>query len=972
MSPALAEQTLAVATSNMFGALGGLTVNDDTNALENSVEHMSSHDIPQTARPSRPSRPGKRQRQALRDGERSPRNEKEAAYAASLTGSGSSYRSFRQRSRSPDNRRPPPQRRSRSPPGRFSERPPQSASFHKVTDTAPPIRGLAAPPHHLRHIAQEVDLALDPDSSQNGGKDHASPTTRQYHSLGRRQERSTDQHASAPLQSSRPVRSPPRQRRTSPVRQASSNNERIRDELRQVPSPSTAEPVIEASVGAQVGQTPLINDDGSTFGNFDELPNVASLPGPSKQLGGLQGLAQAGSLSLLDDMVIVEALQERNDQTANNIKLLLAMAERQDLCITGRDLFREDVLRLCYIEGRTQQSWYSSSIVDAFLGIAEYQSPNDTLIDRDIGLFLEAGDDQIAAMIKEVEEHGKSALGCPFADLEERPQSALMLLIMSSCCRHDNRVDRPAKDDVNFSSRLSPKNAAVVRVSTQTSSTPAYYILFHLTVGEMQGDQRTVAPLARLWLLARINSLHSHQAQLDVNPDELKSLPDLTDLTDPNSPQTPSDNDPKPSTTSKPNTMRVLISGAGVAGPTLAFFLAKTGSRITVAEKASALLPHGQNVDVTGSAVTVVKKMGLFDELKRHHTKEKGTQLIDPRGRPFAPFPVREGAITSFTSEFEILRGDMARIVWGASRAQTNVEYVFGTTVQKVLENSDAGVKVQMSDGAVREFDLLVAADGQWSKIREQCFRPESVEVVDKGMYVVYFTVPRLEEDNDWWNVFFGLQSRIITLRPDPYGTTRAMFTIMPRSEAQKSAWQSDLRAGRQKQEELVRQEFADAGWQAERLLDAMSKAPDFYFQAVQQIRMDKWSNNRVVCLGDTAFAPTPLTGMGTSLALIGGYMLAGELAKVQAGEHPKTALEAYESKLRPFVEQTQRIPGVLPGVAHPDTVWKRWLLQTAISTMARAANLPWFVRLVGGDQTAEQNTEGFTLPQYEDLDRVI
>lgn len=418
--------------------------------------------------------------------------------------------------------------------------------------------------------------------------------------------------------------------------------------------------------------------------------------------------------------------------------------------------------------------------------------------------------------------------------------------------------------------------------------------------------------------------------------------------------------------------MRVLISGAGVAGPTLVYFLAKTGARITVVEKAPALLPHGQNVDITGSAVTVIKKMGLLNEVKRYHTKEKGTQLIDSNGRPFAPFPVKEGSITSFTSEFEILRGDLAKILYEASKPLPGVEYIFGTTIQKVLENNEAGVKVELSNGTVQDYDLLVAADGQWSKVRKQCFAKESLTVVDKNMYAVYFTVPKLQGDNDWWNVYFGLHSRIITLRPDPHGTVRAMFTIMPRSEAQKAAWQNASRAGRQKQEELVRQEFADAGWHAERLLGAMSKAPDFYFQAIQQIKMDAWDANRVVCLGDTAYAPTPLTGMGTSLALLGGYILAGELAKLQVGEHPKTALEAYEKAFRGFVEETQQVPSILPSMVHPDTAWKRWLLQTAMSTLSKAATVPWIVRLTGGDKTTEQHDDGFKLPQYESLDQTL
>jgi 2-polyprenyl-6-methoxyphenol hydroxylase-like FAD-dependent oxidoreductase len=418
--------------------------------------------------------------------------------------------------------------------------------------------------------------------------------------------------------------------------------------------------------------------------------------------------------------------------------------------------------------------------------------------------------------------------------------------------------------------------------------------------------------------------------------------------------------------------MRVLISGAGVAGPALAYFLAKAGARITLVEKAPALLPHGQNVDITGSAVAVIKKMGLLDEVKRYHTKEKGTQLIDSSGQAFAPFPVKEGSIASPTSEFEILRGDMAKVLYEASKTHPNVSYIFDTTIKQVLSNSSSSVQVELSNGVVQEFDLLVAADGQWSKVRKQCFLPESVTVVDKNMYAVYFTVPRLEEDNDWWNVYFGLQSRIITLRPDPHGTIRAMFTIMPRNETQKAAWQDASRAGRQKQEELVKSEFANAGWQAQRLLDAMTKAPDFYFQAIQQIKMDKWSSERVVCLGDTAFAPTPLTGMGTSLAILGGYMLAGELAKLKDGEHPKEALEAYEEAFRPFVEQTQEVPGIVPGVAHPDVAWKRWLLQTALSMLSKAAGTPWLVNMLGAAKSAEENDDGFKLPQYGSLDQVL
>ncbi|KAL9104722.1 MAG: hypothetical protein Q9187_008867, partial [Circinaria calcarea] len=362
--------------------------------------------------------------------------------------------------------------------------------------------------------------------------------------------------------------------------------------------------------------------------------------------------------------------------------------------------------------------------------------------------------------------------------------------------------------------------------------------------------------------------------------------------------------------------------GAGIAGPTLAWFLAKAGARITLVEKSRFLLPHGQNIDIRGSAITAIKKMGLLDQIRRFNTTEKGTQFINPKGRPFAPLPL-EGSSASFTSEFEILRGDLAKVLNEATKDHPNVNYLLGTTIKKVVSNDENSVKVELSDGEVQEFDLLVAADGQWSNVRKQCFPPESVNVVDKGMYVVYWTVPRLPSDNDWWNIYHALKSRMIHLRPDPHCTMRAMFTHMPCNDAQKKAWLEASKSDRRTQEELLKREFADAGWQAQRLLGAMDQAPDFYFQVIQQIKMSKWSNSRVVCLGDAAFCPTLLTGMGTSLAITGAYVLAGELSKLDGGENPSKALEAYESIFRPFVEEIQKIPFFIPAVVHPETAWK-------------------------------------------------
>lgn len=408
--------------------------------------------------------------------------------------------------------------------------------------------------------------------------------------------------------------------------------------------------------------------------------------------------------------------------------------------------------------------------------------------------------------------------------------------------------------------------------------------------------------------------------------------------------------------------MRVLISGAGIAGPTLAWFLAKTSARITVLEKSNGLRSEGHNIDLDGSAITIVNKMGVLDEIKRLNTTEVGTRILGPDGIPIASFPFKKGSSIDPTSEYEILRGDLATILYDASKDRPNVQYVFGTTVDKVLRNDMDVVKVRLSNGEVHEFDLLVAADGQWSRLRKWCFPPESIQVVDKDMYVVYCTIPRLPEDTNWWNCYIGLGRRDITLRPDPHGTIRAMFTKMPCDDAQRKAWQEAIRGDRETQRKLIRDTYADAGWLAQRILNAMDKSPDFYLQAVQQIRMSKWSSGRVVCLGDAAFAPTPISGMGTTSAIHAAYMLAGELSELTEGEHPARALGAYETALRPTIEKIQNMPD-FPSVVHPRTAWHRWLLQSTMWAVAHVVQTSFVA-----SRFLQSREDHFPMPEYPKL----
>ncbi|KAJ9476954.1 FAD_binding_3 domain-containing protein [Pseudozyma hubeiensis] len=391
--------------------------------------------------------------------------------------------------------------------------------------------------------------------------------------------------------------------------------------------------------------------------------------------------------------------------------------------------------------------------------------------------------------------------------------------------------------------------------------------------------------------------------------------------------------------------MRVLISGAGIAGPTLAHFLSRAGSRITVVEKAPSMLAQGQNIDVHGTALNVINKMNLLEEVRKHNTTEKGFCLMDRHGRPFARMPVN-GSAGSPTSEFEILRGDLADVIYRAVEKLDNVEFRFGTTVSKVLENGADKVRVELSSGVEEEYDILVAADGQWSRLRKEVFGEEAVTVRDMNCFVIYATIPRTEQDSDYWEVFAELNRRGIQTRPDNHGTTRACLTIMPRTNQQKQSWFAAARShDRKLQMDVLRSEFRDAGWKTRRILDGMETADDLYFQAIQQIRMDKWHKNRVICLGDTAYAPTPFTGMGTSLAINGAYLLAGHLSKLAPNHHPSTAFEEYETQFRPFVKEIQDVPSFIPGIAHPTHEWQRWLFQSFLAAVAFVVTRPWIAR---------------------------
>ncbi|MCW0212299.1 MAG: FAD-dependent monooxygenase [Pseudonocardia sp.] len=357
-------------------------------------------------------------------------------------------------------------------------------------------------------------------------------------------------------------------------------------------------------------------------------------------------------------------------------------------------------------------------------------------------------------------------------------------------------------------------------------------------------------------------------------------------------------------TITRPQT--VLISGAGIAGPTLAFWLHRHGFAPTVVELAPGIRPGGQTVDLRGAGRTVVERMGLMPEARRRCMDQRGIAYVDGGGRHVAEMTVEAFGGDGIVSELEILRGDLCSMLYDATA--DDVEYLFGLRVTELREGAD-GVAVTFSDGGTRTFDLVVGADGPHSGIRRLAFGPEERFVTPVGGYTAWFTAPDHVGLDGWYAMYNEPGGLVASMRPDSTpGRAKAglSFTSAPLEYDRR-----DIEAQRR----MIAERFAGVGWEAPALVAAAGTAEDFYLDAILQIHMPSWSTGRVALVGDAGYCPCPLTGMGTSLGLVGAYVLAGELAAAR-GDHTR-AFAAYEGRMRPYVAQGQELPpGGIKGYA--------------------------------------------------------
>ena len=342
--------------------------------------------------------------------------------------------------------------------------------------------------------------------------------------------------------------------------------------------------------------------------------------------------------------------------------------------------------------------------------------------------------------------------------------------------------------------------------------------------------------------------------------------------------------------------IRVLVSGASIAGPALAHWLHRRGADVTVVEQAPALRPGGQAVDARGVAKEVIRRMGLDAEVRAACTDTAGAYTVDADGNVLETFRADDHDGDGYISEIEILRGDFSQVLYDDTR--DGVEYVFGDRIAELTQDAD-GIDVTFASGDQRRFELVIGADGLHSALRAMVFGPREQFVRHLGLVLAFYTVPN-EFGLDGWMLDYQEAGRWAGLRPLKDADSAIAMLSFPAPE-----FDIDYR-DIEGQKALLREQMAGFGWETPRILAHLDDTPDFYLDQVAQVVMDNWHTGRVGLLGDAAFSASPMSGAGTGLALVGAYMLAGELSAADWG--PEAGFAGYRERMSDYVAANQEI----------------------------------------------------------------
>jgi 2-polyprenyl-6-methoxyphenol hydroxylase-like FAD-dependent oxidoreductase len=401
-------------------------------------------------------------------------------------------------------------------------------------------------------------------------------------------------------------------------------------------------------------------------------------------------------------------------------------------------------------------------------------------------------------------------------------------------------------------------------------------------------------------------------------------------------------------TRAQKNARSVLISGASIAGPTLAYWLDRHGFDVTVVERASAVRSGGYPIDIRGTAIDVVERMQVLPAVQAAHIGSRAVTFVDAAGKAIGTIPIYD-LTANEARDVELPRGALATLLYELTRNKA-VRYRFDDSIE-TLHDDGAGVDIRFKSGERGRYDIVIGADGLHSNVRRLAFGPETPFNRYLGYTFNLFTTP-----NDWGlshgaivYAEAGRAAGAYAVRDSPKVFSFLIFaTETPPFGAHPVA---------AKQIERTAAVFADGGWEVPRLLEAMRHADDLYFDTVSQIRMPCWSKGRVALAGDSAFAPSFLSGQGTSIALVGAYVLAGELP---VHDNPAKAFASYERITRPFVAANQAL-AIKAGASFflPRTQQEVDARNRALAALARGGS----AEMAGGN--AREVHSALRLPEY-------
>lgn len=415
--------------------------------------------------------------------------------------------------------------------------------------------------------------------------------------------------------------------------------------------------------------------------------------------------------------------------------------------------------------------------------------------------------------------------------------------------------------------------------------------------------------------------------------------------------------------------LKVLIVGASIAGPTTAYWLAKAGARVTVIERFPQLRSNGHAVDIRTAGVSVMRKMaGMEAEVRAKSTTEEGVSFVREDGRPYGVIGTTGNPDQqSLLSEFEIFRGDLSKILFDLTKDNKNIRYIFGEQVASMeQENTDNGrINVKFANGLPSsEYDLVVACDGATSRTRAMAFGCDVREyIVPTALWTAYFSIEQdLLQGSRVGQGYSAIGGRTISIGPDPAGGTRVMLMAVQqhnKPETTLTFREASLR-GEDALKQYITRHYRGVGWKTEFLMQEMLDAKDFYASEIVQVKVPRLYNGRLVMVGDAGYAAGP-TGGGTSLALAGAYMLAGEILK-----HPgdlSAGLAGYEKQMRPMIKELQKIPPLVATIIAPQTAWGIWIRNYTFAFIAWTGIAGFFQKYLGG---AFASTDSFPLPDYK------